>query len=158
MNFLIVKLLLMALVLFLLSLPFLPWRVKFTLFSGSYEKKRNWRNIAFVLEAMVVGSVLLCVAPLLKGLCDWFFQLKLMEWVMNHMSDRAQYVIEAVGIIVLNFVLGFLFVILKKIFRAILDAFVFRNDPEDLERKEKKKQKKNMPGLLPGPAVRPGGT
>jgi len=143
MNFLIVKLLLMALVLFLLSLPFLPWRVKFTLFSGSYEKKRNWRNIAFVLEAMVVGSVLLCVAPLLKGLCDWFFQLKLMEWVMNHMSDRAQYVIEAVGIIVLNFVLGFLFVILKKIFRAILDAFVFRNDPEDLERKEKKKQKKN---------------
>lgn len=142
MNFLIVKVLLMLLVLFLLSLPFLPWRIKFTLISNRYDKRRNWRNIAFVLETAVVGGVLLCFAPLLKELCDWFLEQKLMQWLMDRVSDRAVYVVEAVGIIVLNFALGFLFVIIKKIFRGILDMFVFRKDPEDLERKEKKKQQK----------------
>lgn len=143
MSFILVKLLLMVLVLFLLSLPFLPCRLKFTLFSGSYDKKRSWRNVAFVLETMLLGGVLLCVAPLLKGLCDWFFQLKLMQWATNLLSDRAQYMVEAIGIVVLNFVLGFLFVIAKKIFRAILDKTAFREeDPEREEKKRKKKKKK----------------
>lgn len=144
MSFAIIKIILMLLVLFLLSLPFLPWKIKFTLISDRYEKKENWKNIAFVIEAMVVGAILLSVAPLLKIFFKWFFGLKFMQWVLDKIPGRTQYTVEAIIILALNFILAFLFVYVKKFSRGILDKFVFKEqkNPEEDEKKAKKKKQK----------------
>lgn len=146
MNFLFFKVLFMLTVLFLLSLPFLPWKGGFTLFSLRYEKKHTWKNIAFVLETILVGALLLCLAPLLKAFFNWFFELRWIEWLLGFLSDRTVYTADAVVVLALNFFLAFFFCFTKKICRDILDATVFKNilDEEDEdEKKSEKLRKKN---------------
>ncbi len=142
MNFLIIKIFFMLLVLFLLSLPFLPWKIKFTLISDRYEKKDTWKNIAFVIETMIVGALLLCLAPLLKSFFIWLFNLRLMQWLLDKLSDRTVYTLDAVVVLALNFALAFAFVIVKKIFRGILDAYVYKNSSTEEKEDEKKKKQK----------------
>ena len=109
MNFLIFKILFMLLVLFLLSLPFLPWKGGLTLFSLRYEKKHTWKNIAFVIETILVGSLLLCLAPLLKAFFNWFFELRRVEWLLGFLSDRTVYTADVIVVLALNFFLAFFF-------------------------------------------------
>ena len=144
-SFFIIKIFGMLLILLLLGLPYLPWNVKFTLCSARYLKKHSWKNIAFVLETLVVGAVLLCIAPLLKAFFMWLFNLGFMKWILDKLSARTTYSIESVVILALNFVLAFLFVIVKNSFRGALDAFVFKkgSETESDEEQEKKRKKKN---------------
>jgi len=146
MNFFFVKILLMLLVLFLLAIPFLPWKITgLTLFAKRYEKKNSWKNIAFVLETLVVGGILLCFAPLLKVFFNWLFELKLFAWLLSKISDRTVYTVDAIVVFALNFALAFAFVFVKNLFRSILDRFVFKDtgaDEGDKQRKKSKKQKR----------------
>lgn len=141
MNFLIFKILFMLLVLFLLSLPFLPWKGGLTLFSLRYEKKHTWKNIAFVIETILVGSLLLCLAPLLKAFFAWFFELRWVEWLLGFLSDRTVYTADVIVVLALNFFLAFFFCCTKKFCRDILDATVFKNSSDEEEEDEKKSKK-----------------
>lgn len=145
MSFTILKIFFLVLVLILLAAPYLPWKVGFTLCSARYQKKNSWKNIAFVIETMLVGAVLLCVGPLLKSLFIWLFNLEFMQWLLSKLSDRTTYTIESISVLALNLAMALLFVILKAIFRRILDAFVFKEarSEEEEEEKQKKKRKRN---------------
>ena len=105
MNFLIFKIIFMLLVLFLLSLPFLPWKVRCTLISARYEKKDRWKNIAFVIETLVVGAMLLCLAPLMKSFFTWLFNLEFMAWLLDKIPGRTLYMLDAIIIFLLNLII-----------------------------------------------------
>ena len=147
MNFLIFKIIFMLLVLFLLSLPFLPWKVRCTLISARYEKKDRWKNIAFVIETLVVGAMLLCLAPLMKSFFTWLFNLEFMAWLLDKIPGRTLYMLDAIIIFLLNLIIAFLFVYAKKILRDFLDRYVFKDnaktDDEDEKKKKQRRKAKN---------------
>lgn len=141
MNFFIIKVLCLLVVLFLLALPYLPWKIGLTLSSSRYNKKNSWKNIAFVVETLLLGGILLGLAPLIKAFFLWFFDLGFMKWLLGKLSAKTTYTLEALVMLVLNLSLAFLFVIAKKFFRGILDKYVYKSEPEEEDENDKKKQR-----------------
>lgn len=142
MKFLIFKALFMLLVLLLLGYPFLPCKLRFTLISDRYEKKNTWKNIAFVLETMLLGAMLLSLAPVLKSWLTWFFHLGFMQWILDKVSARTTYTLSAIVILVLNISLLSLFMIAKKISRFLLDKYVFKDTAQKKDKKDSGKNRK----------------
>lgn len=147
MEFFVFKILAIAAVLAVLCLPFFPSKFKFSLASAGYSGKERWKNICFVLETFLVGSMLLCLAPYLKRFLVWLFDTKIMRWLTNIIPDRLEYIADVVTIIAVNLAVCILFLFIKKSLRRLLDTKVFkdsgeRQDDKKSGKKDKKKNKK----------------
>ncbi len=142
MEFFIFKILAIAAVLVVLCLPFFPSKFKFSLASAGYSGKDRWKNICFVLETFLVGSILLCIAPYVKRFLLWLFDTKAMQWLNNLIPDRFEYIAQVATIIVVNLAVCLLFLFIKKCLRTLLDSKVFKQVSEEDKNKSKKKDKK----------------
>ena len=91
MQFFIFKVFAIAAILAVLCLPFFPGKFRFSLASAGYSGKERWKNICFVLETLLVGSVILCFAPYIKGGLQWLFDTKLMRWINDFIPDIIQH-------------------------------------------------------------------
>ena len=143
MEFFIIKILAVIVPVVVLCLPFFPSKFNFSLASAGYSGKRRWRNIIFVAETFLVGSVLVCVASYIKKVCGWLLGTKAMLWLTNLIPDRLEYIHNVVTIIAVNFAVCVLFIFLKKTFRRILDAKLFNKDTDEPKKKKNKKNRKN---------------
>ncbi|MBE6688493.1 MAG: hypothetical protein E7588_04330 [Ruminococcaceae bacterium] len=141
----ILKIIIIAITLAVLCLPFFPAKFRFSLASCGYDKKDRYRNVIFVLETLVVSCVLLCVAPLLKNVFDWFFGLGFMKWLVNLFPDRLVYAVDVFVLLITNIAVCVLFILAKKFSRKILDEKVFKNSSSGADNKKKDK-KKNTAG------------
>lgn len=144
MEFFILKVLAIAVPLAVLCLPFFPSKFNFSLASAGYSGKHRWRNIVFVLETFLVGSVLMYVAPYIKKVCVWLLGTKAMLWLTNLIPDKLEYTHNVVTIIAVNLAVCVLFIFLKKTFRKFLDAKIFKQDSDDGKKKKNKKTVKNI--------------
>lgn len=142
MQFFIFKVFAIAAILAVLCLPFFPGKFRFSLASAGYSGKERWKNICFVLETLLVGSVILCFAPYIKGGLQWLFDTKLMRWINDFIPDRFEYIVSVTVILAVNILVCLAFVYLKKIVRALLDTWVFKQSSEDKKDKKKKDKKK----------------
>lgn len=144
MRFLLLKALLMAAILVIISLPFFPSKLKFSLSSMSYKKEERWKNILFVAESFVLSTVLLCITSLLKQFYLWFFNLKFMLKLLDGASVRNNYITEVIVILLSNIAAGIIFIVAKKIFRYILDTKVFTKQNGNIINKKPNAAKKQQ--------------
>ena len=125
-----------------MCLPFFPKKFGFSLRSPEYERENRWRNICFVIETVIISCVLLCIAPYIKDVFDWFFNLKWMAWFKNQLNDRFVYTVDVIAIIITNMLICYFFLYIKSIFRAILDKYAFGNDGNTSGQNKNKNPKK----------------
>ncbi len=142
MKFLFFKILLMAAVLVIMSLPFFPGKYKFSLASAGYSKKDRWKNLMFVFETMLVSSVLLFVAPYIKYFLKWLLSLGFMKWLMAYIPERVTYAIDVAIVLIANLAVCLIFFAVKKVFRAFLDRKVFKESSTGTSTQKSKKAKK----------------
>jgi len=138
----ILKVLIILAMLIICCLPFFPRKFRFSLAYHGYEGKDRWRNIAFVIETLVVCLVLLCIAPLLKNVFDWFFGLGFIKKLLGFLPDRLVYVIDVLVIFVTNILAYVVFFAAKGIFRKILDDKFFKTSASSADKDKKKKDAK----------------
>ena len=145
MRFLLLKALLIAAILVIISLPFFPSKFKFSLSSMSYKKEERWKNILFVAESFVLSTVLLCITSLLKQFYLWFFNLKFMLRLLDGASVKNNYITEVIVILLSNVAAGIIFIVAKKVFRYILDTKVFTKQNGNIINKKPNVAKKQKP-------------
>ncbi len=144
MRFLLLKALLIAAILVIISLPFFPSKFKISLSAMSYKKEERWKNILFVAESFVLSTVLLCITSLLKQFYMWFFNLKFMLKLLDGASVKNNYITEVIVILLSNVAAGIIFIVAKKIFRYILDTKVFTKQNGNIINKKPSVAKKQQ--------------
>ncbi len=152
MRFLLLKIVSVAAILLLLCLPFFPRKFKFSLASSGYTRSDRWKNICFVIETVILGSLLLCITPFIKNLLDWFFNLGFIRWLIDFVPGRFVYTVDVAVIIITNLIVCAIFLITKKNLRLILDAKIFKDSTSDTDNDKKsgkgKKNKKNKKAVV----------
>lgn len=157
MRFLFIKILCMAAVIVAMCLPFFPGKFSFSLASANYPKKDRWRNILFVGETVVLGSVVLCVASLIKQFFGWLFSREFVLKLVDSIPDNVNYILDVITILISNIAICVIFLIAKKFFRAFLDKKVFtqqstvsknkKTSPPEKESKTQDRSEKRLRSL-----------
>jgi hypothetical protein len=135
--------------LFLLCFPFIPWksdRIKWTVPNAGYSGKERWRNVFFVLEAVIYFVAVSVVSPYIKKSFLWFFGLGFMTRFVDWLPEGFVYTVDVLTILVVNVLLCFLFIAFKLLLKKLLDAKVFPNSGSFNQKKDpgsKKKIQKN---------------
>lgn len=148
MRFFIFKMIAIVAILLLTCLPFFPKKFKFSLASPGYTEKDRWKNICFVLETVLLGLVLLCIAPFIRNGLDWFFNLGFMRWIVDLFPERFVYIVDVVVIIISNLLVCALFLFVKKLFRNFLDTKIYKGaavNPGDNKKKKAANKNKKTP-------------
>lgn len=144
MIFILLKVLAIAIILAVLSLPFWPYKFSFSLSSVGYRHEYKWRNICFFIESLLLAFIIVCFAPLIKNLFDWLFGLGFVKWFTKFIPKRVTYAVSVLIIIASNILITAIFVGVKKFFRSVLDRTVFKNTPIINNTKDKKRKKSKI--------------
>lgn len=142
MRFLFLKILCIAAVAVAMCLPFFPGKFKFSLASVNYGKNERWKNILFVCETVALGSVILCIASLIKQFFSWFFSLEFILEIADFIPDNVNYTFDVITILITNIFVCIIFLFVKNFLRTFLDKKVFTQQNSVSKTQNKKAPKK----------------
>lgn len=148
----VIKILILLLGLFLLFFPMLPLRTKGKRFSTiaalKYEKPHFRMNAVFIVVAVVELALFVVLYNTIADLGEMLVSLpivgRFIADVISKLGSEVSYIAFAVAVMIGNLLMVYLYVILKRVMKLILDSFVY-TDQEKQVRKNKKKRKNKNP-------------
>ncbi len=114
------KLLIKILVIFAATLLMAaPFGMEYLTFKGDKRRKMSYKRFRVVIYTIIYAVLVTILLAVVTDICYWFRSLSWVQWIVDKLavSHRIAYCSNVVVAVVLNFLIGFVYVFLSKFVR-----------------------------------------